>query len=548
MNKFFLYARKSTDVEDKQVLSIEAQLAELRNYAKLENLSIIEEIVEKQSAKSPGRPLFNAMMSKLERGEGNGIVSWNPDRLARNSVDGGKIIYLLDTGRIVALKFPTFWFEPTPQGKFMLNIAFGQSKYYVDSLAENTKRGLRQKVRRGEYPSRAPFGYLNDSRTKTIRLHKTNSELVRQSFELYSHGDQRLEDIANFLAKSGIHARSGKRINLKQVTFMLKNPFYYGHFRYAGEVHEGSHQPVITKQLFDQVQVILDRKGKPHQVTKWTPRELCGLLHCGYCHKMITGELRTKHQKNGNTHHYTYYHCTHKNKTIKCSEPAVTEGALSRQLSSLIKQAALPTDWADFMRDKLEIDKKDTAQSVSAFVQKTRDQLSVINQKLQRLLDGYLDQLIDQETYKTEKNKLTSDKKSLEENLITLERTQTGWVEPFSAWINQATSLIETAECGGLTGIKSTSVEVFGSNLLLSASEASGEPQHPWDFVLSAKNSIKNGGDFEKCDLLELGTVLSSNLRSLITPDLELKLKVLKERMGIDSFITYRRPCVYSTS
>ena len=77
-NQYFLYARKSTDVEDKQVLSIEAQLAELRNYAKTEGLSIIEEIVEKQSAKSPGRPLFNAMMAKLERGEGNGIVSWNP--------------------------------------------------------------------------------------------------------------------------------------------------------------------------------------------------------------------------------------------------------------------------------------------------------------------------------------------------------------------------------------------------------------------------------------------------------------------------------------
>ena len=185
-NQYFLYARKSTDVEDKQVLSIEAQLAELRNYAKLEGLSIIEEIVEKQSAKSPGRPLFNDMVTRLERGEANGIVSWNPDRLARNSVDGGKIIYLLDTGRIVALKFPTFWFEPTPQGKFMLNIAFGQSKYYVDSLAENTKRGLRQKVRRGEYPSRASFAYLNDSRTKTIHVHKKNSLIVKQVFETYA--------------------------------------------------------------------------------------------------------------------------------------------------------------------------------------------------------------------------------------------------------------------------------------------------------------------------------------------------------------------------
>ena len=96
-NQYFLYARKSTDVEDKQVLSIEAQLTELRNYAKLENLSIIEEIVEKKSAKAPGRPLFNSMITRIEAGEANGIIGWNPDRLARNSVDGGKIIYLLDT-------------------------------------------------------------------------------------------------------------------------------------------------------------------------------------------------------------------------------------------------------------------------------------------------------------------------------------------------------------------------------------------------------------------------------------------------------------------
>lgn len=141
--KFFLYARKSTDVEDKQVLSIEAQLTELRAFAKTEGLNVIEELVEKQSAKIPGRPIFNAILNRIERGEANGIVSWNPDRLARNSVDGGRIIYLLDCGYLAMLKFPTFWAENTPQGKFMLNIAFGQSKYYIDSLSENVRRGLR---------------------------------------------------------------------------------------------------------------------------------------------------------------------------------------------------------------------------------------------------------------------------------------------------------------------------------------------------------------------------------------------------------------------
>src|SRR3989339_1990692 len=502
MNKYFLYARKSTDVEDKQVLSIEAQLTELRNYAKTENLSIIEEIVEKQSAKSPGRPQFNAMLSRIEAGEANGIVGWHPDRLSRNSVDGGRIIYLLDTGRIVALKFPTFWFEPTPQGKFMLNIAFGQSKYYVDSLAENTKRGLRQKVRRGEYPNCAPVGYLNDSRTKTIVINRKRSVIIREAFELYAQGNSRLEDIATFLAKQGMVTTGGKRIHINRVTSILKNPFYYGHFRYLGEVHEGRHQPVITKQLFDLVQETLNQRGRPHQKHVYSAQALCGILHCGTCHMMITGEEKVKHQMNGNEHRYVYYHCTHKSKVIKCSEPAVTEPDLARQLSSLIKQPALPTVWADYFKIKLNEDKKDSAQSVSAFVQTTRDKVSQINTKLQRLLDGYLDQLIDQEIYKVEKKKLVSSKKSLEENLLTLERTQTGWIEPFSKWIDQAENLPVVAECGSLLEQKSAAKLLFGSNLQLSASEASGQYRDPWDFVVRAKNSLKNSESFQNCELL----------------------------------------------
>ena len=232
MQKFFLYARKSTDVEDKQVLSIEAQLTELREYAKRENIIISAEVVEKQSAKTPGRPLFNKMMKEIETFGGN-ILAWNPDRLARNSVDGGQIIYLLDTGKLASIKFPTFWCDSTGQGKFMLNMAFGQSKYYVDSLSENTKRGLRQKVRMGIFPSQAPLGYLNDSRTKTIVVEKKKSRIVRLAFERYVKGNMRLEDVSAFLAKSGVTTRTGKRISKTKASFILSNPFYIGLFKYG---------------------------------------------------------------------------------------------------------------------------------------------------------------------------------------------------------------------------------------------------------------------------------------------------------------------------
>src|SRR3989344_4994459 len=274
--KFFLYARKSTDVEDKQVLSIEAQLTELRAFARQENLNVVEELIEKQSAKIPGRKIFNDMVKRIEQGEAQGILAWNPDRLARNSVDGGRIIYLVDCGHLLMLKFPTFWFENTSQGKFMLNIAFGQSKYYVDSLSENTKRGLRQKVRMGIFPSQAPIGYINDSRTKTIVVDKKKSRVIRLAFERYTKGNQRLEDIANFLAKNGISTRSGKRISKTRTAYILANPFYTGLFNYAGELHEGKHEPIISKKLFDSVQEVMKKRGQPDRKAKNEPQPFCG--------------------------------------------------------------------------------------------------------------------------------------------------------------------------------------------------------------------------------------------------------------------------------
>ena len=168
MIKYFIYCRKSSEDEERQVLSIEALLTELREYAKQNNLFVVKEFYESKTAKEPGREVFNEMLGEIEKGSASGILAWNPDRLARNSIDGGKVIYFVDTLKIVALKFPTFWFEATPQGKFMLSVAFGQAKYYTDNLRENILRGIRQKIRRGELSAKAPLGYFNEPRLRPI--------------------------------------------------------------------------------------------------------------------------------------------------------------------------------------------------------------------------------------------------------------------------------------------------------------------------------------------------------------------------------------------
>ena len=208
--KYIAYCRKSTDEKDKQVLSIEQQIAELEEYSAREHLEVIDFVTEAKTAKIPGREQFGQLLRRIEKGEAQGIVAWHPDRLARNSVDGGKIIYLLDIGKLLDLKFPQFWFESTPQGKFMLNIAFGQSKYYVDNLSENVTRGMRYKIKNGIWPVKAPFGYINDSSTRTIQIDSKRSKIVKKAFQLFGMGGKSFMDIALFLHKSGISTSKNK--------------------------------------------------------------------------------------------------------------------------------------------------------------------------------------------------------------------------------------------------------------------------------------------------------------------------------------------------
>ena len=488
-HSFFLYARKSTDVEDKQVLSIEAQMTELREYAARENISIVEELVEKQSAKIPGRPIFNDMMSRIEKGEASGIVSWHPDRLARNSVDGGKLIYLVGTEKITALKFPTFWFEPSPQGKFMLQIAFGQSKYYVDSLSENTKRGLRQKVRNGIFPAPAPMGYINDIRTKSIVIDPRKGPVIKSAFHLYAKGNSRLEDIAHFLASKGLVSRKNNQFHKDRMTYFLSNPFYIGLFRYGGEIHEGKHEPLIAKKLFTKVQEVLKERGKTVVKTD-TPKAFTGLLRCGHCGMMVTAEIQEKFYQGTNRHvAYTYYHCTRKSKTIVCRDTPIREEDLDRQLSRLLLTVSLSPDWAEEMKERMKNDSMESAHSVASIVAEKQQEISTITTKLQRLLDSYLDQDIDKETYRKKKQQFIIQKQMLEESIMTLQQSSDAWLEPMKTWISDASIAASVARGNDLTKKKEYLKKAFGLNLRLTQQKARGSALEPWAALRAAPTS-----------------------------------------------------------
>ena len=435
MNRYIAYCRKSTDESNRQVLSIDAQINELKEFALRENLLITEFVSESKTAKEPGREKFESVLQKIENGLADGILSWHPDRLARNSIDGGKVIYLLDTGKLKDLKFPIFWFDNTPQGKFMLSIAFGQSKYYIDNLSENVKRGIRQKLRQGVYPGRPPLGYLNDRNAHQIVVDEEKSLVVKKGFEMFS-SERSFSNISRFFFEKGIKSKFGKPLDISQVKAMLVNRFYLGVFMYNGEWHKGNHKTFISQDLFDLVQSSVRSYEKPRRNgLKFVFR---GLSKCGECGAAITSEVHNKFYKVTNrSASYVYYHCTHK--TGNCRQDAyLREEDYESQLRQAISNVALPDAWREKWFEWFEKDKLLEARLADQKIQAIEGEIKKVGEKESKLLDGYLEGTIDPLTYKLKKSEFFEEKLKLENRILKLRGGQSEILEPFSDFLNRA--------------------------------------------------------------------------------------------------------------
>ncbi len=407
--KFFIYTRKSTDDKDRQVRSISDQLAELKELALKEQIDVVDIFVEKQTAKIPGRPVFNEMIERMEKGEASGILAWHPDRLARNSVDGGKIIYLVDTEVIKDLKFSTFWFDPTPQGKFMLSIAFSQSKYYVDNLSENIKRGHRNKVKEGIWPQMSPLGYVNQ-KGKGIVPHPEKSKLIAKIFEAYATGNFTLREVRQKFNELGLKGKSDKELSISNYQNLLKNPIYTGLMRYNGEIHEGKHEPIITKKLFDTCQEVMKRKSKP-QRKGFHPYIYRGFFRCGECGCFITTEAQKGHH---------YLRCTKRKNP--CTQPYMREEIITSQIQENLKKVSLPLDWLTWMIEENRKDQSTEIQSSTIFIDRSKAEISLLDSKIEKLMTLYLESALSLEEYRDAKNALVNSKQLLKEKLSTFEQ------------------------------------------------------------------------------------------------------------------------------
>jgi site-specific DNA recombinase len=470
-NKFFIYARKSTDDLSRQVRSIDDQIAELRDLARREGISVVEIFIEKQTAKIPGRPIFNSMLQRIEQGEASGILAWHPDRLARNSLDGGRIIYLVDTGKVTGLKFPTFVFEPTPAGKFMLSIMFSQSKYYVDNLAENIKRGHRQKVKNGIWPMVAPIGYLNDRATRTIFLDPLRAPLVRKAFELYATGIYTIDRLTASITDLGLICRHGNPLSRAQFHRMLQNPIYCGIIRFGGEDHEGKHESMVPKSVFDAVQEVMKGKSRPKPESPKT-YIYRGIFRCNECGGLFTNEI----QKG-----FVYLRCT--KKRGPCSQKYVRQESVGEQVTAYLRRFVLPSDWTDAMLSELAEEQKHDAAARQDAGGSTRKHLTANDEKLERLMHAYLDKTLSLEEYRVAKQQLVEEKQELKDRLAILATSQETWLEPTIRFISDVKST-ELLTAIGSDKEKREFLKKVGSNLKISDRHLSVEPRGAWKLVV----------------------------------------------------------------
>ena len=477
--RYIIYARKSTEDDDHQVLSIESQLAELREFAFKEKLEIVASFYEAQTAKEPGRTKFAEMLKQIEQGKADGILSWHPDRLARNAVDGGKIIHLIDKGIIKSLKFPTFWFEPTPQGLFMLQIAFGQSKYYVDNLRENVTRGMRQKVRNGVWPLWAPLGCLNNPVTRGIDIDKEKVSLIKKMFKIYATGNYTLKEMSEWCKKAGLKSNLDNDISPGQVQSTLQNIFYVGLMKYKGEVFEGKHKPLISKKLFDKVQEVLKERGRPQKIKH--NFAFLGLMKCP-CSAAITAEKKIK----PSGREYIYYRCT--KKKGPCPEKHfLREEVLIEQIKNYLQKVSLSSQDTQKVLAELEKDELKAKEETKILVRNLKKELGEIETKLEKLLDVYLAEVISTEEYTSRKQKILTRKLELQEKIKDFEQKGLSWLEPAKEFVLKLNYAEKLRKSGNYQEMK-TFLKNIGSNHILQNQKLIFSFNFPFNLAAEPRN------------------------------------------------------------
>lgn len=537
-----MYRRKSSDESsDRQVASLNDQLRELKEVIKRDGIKVVAEFEESETAKMPGRPVFNKMLEEIKAGKASKILCWHLNRLSRNPEDEGRIRWMLQQGIIKEIKTPTKIYRPKDH-TFIAAIEFGQATEYSRDLSSMAFRNIRSKISKGWRPGVAPLGYLNDMSKshgeRDIKIDPERFNLIRKAWEMLLTGTysvSKIHDIAK--DKWGLRTRKmmrqgGKPLSLSQWYQIFTDPFYYGWFYYLEPdenkedreriLYPGQHKPMVTKPEFDRVQEILGRKGKPQP--KRHEFSYSGLMRCGECGSAIVADAKNqlictkcKYKFDRDAHKqkcpkcgklisemenpkildYIYWRCSRR-KNPKCTQRKYLQlQQLEAQIDAELKYLDIDADYLklalDYLNEKKDGDIK-TEETIRASLE---NELQRCEARLKRLNTDYTSSinldysLYTPEEYKAQKQAILGEKRDLEGQINTVKQNCEEWLELSERTFNFCAYARFHLANGDLQR-KREILTAIGQNLILKDRILSIPEYEPFLIVKSTLQKIKD--------------------------------------------------------
>ncbi len=495
--KYFIYARKSSESEDRQMASVDDQINELKKLAKENDLDVVDIISESKSAKNPiGRVHFNKMLERIHKGEAQGIICWKLNRLARNPIDGGQISWMIQQGAIQHIQTYGRSYYPT-DNVIMMAVELGMANQFIRDLSVDTKRGLRAKAERGWYPTNSTLGYTHNpikkKGEKEIIKDPERFNLTRKMFDLMLAGTHSPRKIwLTAINDWNLRTKLDKKLALSTVYRIFNDPFYYGEFEYpkgSGNWIQGHHPPMITKNEFNKIQLLLGRKGiarpKTHDFA------FRGPITCGECGCMVTAETKIKRQKNGNVHTYTYYHCT-KKRNPKCSQGSIEEVELQKQISKVLEEIELPADFCEWALDILKSNNVIEAQDRNLIIGNQRTEYDKVLKKLDSLIEMRANGEITDKEYAKSKTTFLEEKHRIDMLIDNTSLRADEWLEQTEKYFEFARNAKIKFDTTDSLEVKKGILTFLGSNPILKDKILSVSLDKPFVLLKTASDEVRS--------------------------------------------------------
>ncbi len=529
--KFFIYCRKSSEESSqRQIASIGDQIQALQKVVDTESLMVVHKpFTEERSSKDPGRPVFNELLDRIEKGEANALLCWDIDRLYRNPVDEGRLRWMLQKGVIRVIKTPYRSFYPEDAG-LLMGVEGGRATDYVIRLSKNVKRGLTSKALRGWRPNGGPIGYLNigtEKGSKTIASDPDRFPLVRKMWDLFLTGTYTVSKIREIATNEwGLRTlqrrkQGGRPLTMSHMYRIFNDTYYYGYYPWkdheTGEemIVKGLHEPMITEAEYWRVQALLGKKGKARPKVK--EFAYTGLMKCGECQSGVTAEEKLqvicsecKHKfsyinkeecpkcstkisemVNPVKLQYVYYHCS--KKRGPCSQKTIRLEDLELQFQNELKKIAIDEDYLNLALEYLQDKQKNFGREESV----KRSSLEAIYDncqlRLKNLHREYTSpQNANHEIYTSEefvslKQELNKERQDIEKQLEQVKQSLDSSLEATVRTFNFCTFALHHFNTGDLQKKRSI-FSTIGSNLILKDKKVIIEKPHPFILI---ENELK---------------------------------------------------------